>query len=105
MICHPNISRHENTNNSIPREVDVEPIRILDDLPVFNVEPEQIDRNESYDKIARKLDAARMTWTGISNYVQHYYLEEWVPRISKYLNKITRIGDELWDTQQPDSDL
>jgi len=98
-ICHPNTSRQEITNNLILREVDVAPIQILDDLPIFEVEPEQIERTEQYDRTARKLEAARMTWIGISNYVQHYYLEEWVPRLSKYLNKITMIGDEIWDTQ------
>ncbi len=103
-ICHPNTSRQEITNNLILREVDVAPIQILNDLPIFEVEPEQIERTEQYDRTARKLEAARMTWTGISNYVQHYYLEDWIPRLSKYLNKVTRFGDEIWDKQQPDGD-
>jgi len=88
--------------NSIQREVDVEPIQILDDISAFNEESEHTDKNETPDKTARKIEAASMTWAVISNYVQHYYLEAWVPRLSKYLNKLTRIGDEIWDMQQPD---
>ena len=44
------------------------------------------------EKVIRRDKAAYMTWDVINLYIKHNYLEEWIPKMSKYFNKFTKIG-------------
>ncbi len=99
---HPNIS----TLNPIPifrmQEVDdVKQIQVLDEL-LPTPSNEDVAIAELPNKSIRRIEAAHQTWTAINNYIQHNYLENWIPKMSKYFNKLTNFGDDIWDSPRPD---
>ncbi len=69
-------------------------VQVLDDIPIVVREAEMEDKT---DQDKRRVKAANLTWAAITCYVQHNYLEEWIPRMSKYFNKFTKIGDGSWN--------
>ncbi len=71
---------------------------MLDDIPAPVGEEDVFDNNEPPDKQTRRIDAALLTWTAIKRYIQHHYLEPWIPRMTKYVNKYMKLGDDIWDS-------
>jgi len=63
---------------------------------------DMIDRAVPPDKNKRRIETADLTWTALTNYVQHNYLEDWILRMSKYFNKFIKIGDDFWDKNDED---
>ena len=71
-------------------------IQVLDDI-VNPIRPIPIYSNSSQDKILRRGEAALLAWKDMTNYIKHNYTAEWMPRMSKYFNKFTKMSDKLWD--------
>ena len=71
-------------------------VQVLDDIasPIRSV---PIRSNSIQDKILRKWEVAHLTWMDMTTYIKHNYTSDWMPRMSKYLNKFTKLSDELWD--------
>ena len=72
-------------------------IQVLDNIPIIAREAEIADKTDISDRGKRRIKAAKLTWAAITHYVQHNYLEEWILRMSKYFNKFTKIGNDIWD--------
>jgi len=75
---------------------DTSQIQVLDDIEI-PIQPVLNSSNSIQDRITRRNEAAILTWKDMTTYVKHNYLSEWMPRMSKYFNKFTRMSDELWD--------
>ena len=89
------------SNSLTQREEDAEHVQVLDDLlPTSIIEEVIIARPP--DKLTRRIEAAHQTWTAINSYIQHNYLEKWIPRMTTYFNKFTNFGDDIWDSPRPD---
>jgi len=102
-IIHSINELQDNNNSLALRELDGESTQVLDDLPpILPVNYDTIERDDPPNKIIRKIAAASLTWNAISKFIQHNYLEAWIPRLSNYVNKLTMINEEIWDRQQPD---
>jgi len=78
-------------------------VQVLDDIPTHINEDEPINNLGRHDKMTRRMEAAKMTWSAITNYARHNYFDTWIPRLTKYFNKVTKIGDDIWDMPVSDN--
>ena len=71
-------------------------LQVLDDI-VNPIRPITSPSNSNQEKTIRRTEAALLTWKDMTIYVKHNYTAKWMPRMTKYFNKFTRMSDELWD--------